>query len=120
MYSREIDGEVRSFGVSGRLWHAVLVMYDRETESFWTQIDGRAIRGEETGRRLEHVPSTFTTFGAWLDAHPDTLAQASLDQIPLGRPGEPADVAEAVTWLLSDASRYTTGTDLLVTGGWML
>ena len=73
MYSRKVDGNERSFGVSGKLWNGVLVMYDRETNSFWTQIDGRSIEGEETGKRLEHVPSVFTSFGSWLDAHPDTL-----------------------------------------------
>ena len=73
MYSRNVDGQTRSFGVSGKLWHGVLVMYDRETESLWTQLDGRAIQGTEHGQRLEHVPSVFTTWEAWLSAHPQTL-----------------------------------------------
>jgi NAD(P)-dependent dehydrogenase (short-subunit alcohol dehydrogenase family) len=38
-------------------------------------------------------------------------------RIPAGRPGEPEDVAEAVSWLLSDAARYTTATVLKVAGG---
>jgi 3-oxoacyl-[acyl-carrier protein] reductase len=54
------------------------------------------------------------------DAHPDTLEVARLEAVPLGRPGEPADIANAVAFLTSDAAAYTTGTDLLVTGGWML
>ncbi len=54
------------------------------------------------------------------DAHPDTLELARLERIPLGRPGEPADVARAVAFLCSEESAYTTGTDLHVTGGWML
>lgn len=37
--------------------------------------------------------------------------------IPLGRPGEPAEVAEAVAWLMSDAAAYVTGTTLRVAGG---
>ena len=73
MYSREVAGRVLSFGVSGKLWHGVLVMYDRESGSLWTQLDGRAIRGDERGRRLDHVASVFTTFGQWLGAHPETL-----------------------------------------------
>ena len=73
MYSRTIDGLEMTFGVSGKLWHGVLVMFDRETESLWTQLDGRAIRGEEMGRKLAHVPSVFTTWEAWVGAHPDTL-----------------------------------------------
>ena len=75
MYSRTA-GEgttVRTFGVSGRLWHGVLVMYDRESESLWTQIDGRAIQGPAQGQHLEHVPSTFTTWSAWREQYPETL-----------------------------------------------
>ncbi len=54
------------------------------------------------------------------DAHPDTLDRARLEKIPMGRPGAPADIARAVDFLTSSAAAYTTGTDLLVTGGWML
>ncbi|WP_416986471.1 SDR family oxidoreductase [Streptomyces sp. T028] len=37
--------------------------------------------------------------------------------LPLGRIGEPEDVAQAVLWLCSDAAQWITGTDLLVDGG---
>lgn len=53
-------------------------------------------------------------------AHADTLDPERLAAIPLGRAGRPGDVAEAVAWLTSQAASYTTGTDLLVSGGWML
>ncbi len=72
MYSRHIDGADRNFGVSGKLWNGVLVLYDDETDSLWTQIDGRAIHGDATGTRLEHVDSVFTTWSQWLSLHPDT------------------------------------------------
>ena len=44
---------------------------------------------------------------------PDRVASV----IPLGRPGEPAEIAEAVAWLLSDAASFTTGAVLRVAGG---
>jgi NAD(P)-dependent dehydrogenase (short-subunit alcohol dehydrogenase family) len=53
-------------------------------------------------------------------AHPDTLDQDLLGRIPLGRPGTPEDVARAVAFLCSDEASYTTGTELLVSGGWLL
>ena len=76
MYLRELEGEARTFGVSGKLWHGVLVMFDRESDTLWTQLDGRAIQGADRGSRLAHWPSTFTTWEAWVDAHPDTLVLA--------------------------------------------
>jgi NAD(P)-dependent dehydrogenase (short-subunit alcohol dehydrogenase family) len=53
-------------------------------------------------------------------AHADTLDPGSLARIPLGRAGTPEDVARAVGFLCSDDAGYTTGTELLVSGGWML
>ena len=54
------------------------------------------------------------------DAHADTLDHERLEKIPLGRPGRPDDIARAVAFLCSEEAAHTTGTDLLVTGGWML
>jgi len=54
------------------------------------------------------------------DAHPDTLDADRLAAIPAGRPGLPADIAQGVAHLCSPAASYTTGTDLLVTGGYLL
>ena len=53
-------------------------------------------------------------------AHTDTLDEDRLGKIPLGRPGTPLDIARAVAFLCSDDASYTTGTELLVSGGWML
>lgn len=43
-----------------------------------------------------------------------------LRKIPLGRAGEPEDIAKSVAFLLSDLSSYTTGTDLVVDGAFLL
>lgn len=48
---------------------------------------------------------------------PDTVEQQMIAQVPLRRVGSVQEVAQVVTWLLSDASSYVTGENILVTGG---
>lgn len=66
-----VNGERVEFGTSGKLWNSNLVMYDRKTDSLWSQVLGEAIVGEMTGTRLEYLPSDITTFGAWAKVNPD-------------------------------------------------
>lgn len=74
VYARELeDGRVLDLGVSGALYRDALVLYDRETGSYWSQVTGRAIRGPLTGKRLQEVPSIVTSWAEWKKAHPDTL-----------------------------------------------
>ena len=74
MYSRIINGEEHTFGVSGKLIRNVLVMYDRQTDSLWSQLLGEAVSGELTGTRLEYLPAVMTTWEEWRILHPETLA----------------------------------------------
>ena len=69
---RLVDGEPTVFGVSGKLWRNDLVLYDRATESLWSQLLATAIRGPKTGTRLRLLPSTLTSWGEWRTAHPET------------------------------------------------
>ena len=50
---------------------------------------------------------------------PDVLARAEA-QIPVRRAGRPADIAQMVAFLCSDAASYCTGSTFFVDGGWML
>lgn len=74
MYAREIDGREFTFGVSGKLIRNVLVMYDRETESLWSQLLGESVSGEMLGTSLEFLPTWHTTWAEWKEMHPETLA----------------------------------------------
>jgi len=65
-----VNGERVEFGTSGKLWNSNLVMYDRKTDSLWSQILGEAIVGEMTGTRLEVLPSDQVRFGDWRKLHP--------------------------------------------------
>jgi len=74
VYSRIVDGEEYTFGVSGKLIMNVLVMYDRQTDSLWSQLLGEAVEGPLQGKKLEFLPSWQTTWGDWKARYPDTLA----------------------------------------------
>lgn len=65
-----VQGERVEFGTSGKLWNSNLVMYDRKTDSLWSQILGEAIVGEMTGTKLAVLPSDQVTFGHWQKLHP--------------------------------------------------
>jgi hypothetical protein len=69
---RVVAGDPTIFGVSGRLWRKNLVLYDAATESLWSQIYATAIRGPQTGSRLDTVRSTLSSWGEWRRTHPDT------------------------------------------------
>ena len=49
-----------------------MLYYDRETETFWEQMTGKAVVGPQTGKRLEWIPSVVTTWKKWREAHPAT------------------------------------------------
>ncbi len=74
MYARDINGQELTFGVSGKLIRNVLVMYDRQTESLWSQLLGEAVAGELLGDKLDYLPSWHTTWKQWKELHPDTVA----------------------------------------------
>jgi hypothetical protein len=74
VYSRIIEGEEYTFGVSGKLIMNVLVMYDRQTDTLWSQLLGEAVDGPLKGTKLEFVPSWQTTWADWKAQHPDTVA----------------------------------------------
>lgn len=57
MYSRELDGETYTFGVSGKLLRDALLMYDHQTRTLWSHITGEAVAGELKGKRLKMLAS---------------------------------------------------------------
>jgi len=71
-YERVIDGVEVEFGTSGKLYNSNLVMYDRKTDTYWTQIDGLAIIGELTGRELKAISIDTVVWRDWKAQHPDS------------------------------------------------
>ena len=62
-----------SFGVSGLLSNSDVILFDRETETLWSQLLARAIAGPLRGTRLQALVVTPTTLDNWLQAHPNSL-----------------------------------------------
>ena len=73
VFDRTINGQEVEFGTSGKLYNSNLVMYDRLTESYWSQALGTAIVGELAGYELEKIPFDVITWKDWKTLHPDTL-----------------------------------------------
>ena len=76
VFDRRVDGRTLSFGVSGKLRHSDMVMYDRETESWWQQAIGEGIVGEMTGRRLRPLPSWMESWDEFRVRNPEGLVMA--------------------------------------------
>ena len=69
-----IQGRQYEFSVSGALYKRNLLLYDRQTESLWSQLLSEAVSGPLAGTRLSVLPAENTTWGAWKTTHPRTLA----------------------------------------------
>ncbi len=69
-FDRRAAGRVLDFGTTGNLRHSDLVMWDRQTESWWQQITGEAIVGALTGTRLAMLPATIISWEEFRRAYP--------------------------------------------------
>jgi len=70
-FKRTFDGQVLDFGTTGRLRYSNLIMYDRQTETWWQQATGDAIAGEHTGAQLEFYPASMISWGDFKMLYPD-------------------------------------------------
>ena len=62
-----------TFGVSGMLYHDALVMYDRETSTLWSQVDGHAIKGPLAGHVLQPLAAVHATWEEWTELYPGSV-----------------------------------------------
>lgn len=70
-FDRRLDGRLLDFGTTGRLRHSDLVMYDRQTESWWQQATGEGIVGRYAGAQLRFVSSPLISWATFKDVYPD-------------------------------------------------
>lgn len=73
VFERVIQGEAVEFGTTGKLYQSNLLMYDRLTDTYWSQVLGTAVKGPLSGDRLERVPFDIVSWGDWKVLHPETV-----------------------------------------------
>ncbi|MFO7856522.1 MAG: DUF3179 domain-containing protein [Paracoccaceae bacterium] len=78
-FDRRRGGRELSFGTTGKLRRSGVVMYDRETESWWQQFEGEAIVGEMTGERLPVLSGWMRSWAAWRATAPGALVMRAPD-----------------------------------------
>ncbi len=78
-FDRRVAGRVLTFGVSGKLRNSDMVMYDRETESWWQQAVGEGIVGEMTGVELVQLPTWMEGWGEFRARNPQGLVMDEPD-----------------------------------------
>ncbi len=89
VFDRRVAGRELTFGTTGNLRRSNLVMWDRQTESWWQQLGGKAIVGELTGRRLRALPAQTLSWAQFKRRYPrgdvlsrDTGAERDYDRNP--------------------------------------
>ena len=70
-FERRLDGQRLDFGVSGFLRNSDLIMFDRQTESWWQQVSGEAIAGSFAGRTLTPIPMAVISYRDFVASFPD-------------------------------------------------
>src|SRR5918996_759321 len=71
VFDRRVRGRTLTFGTTGNLRNSDLVMWDRQTESWWQQLTAEAVVGELTGTRLAVLPSQVVSWADFQRLHPD-------------------------------------------------
>ncbi len=73
VFEREVDGQILDFGTTGRLRFSNLIMYDRQTETWWQQAEGKGIVGTLTGKQLTFMPAAIVSWDEFKNANPAGL-----------------------------------------------
>lgn len=72
-YLSASNGQILSFGVSGLLYNSDVLLYDRQTQSLWSQILSQSINGPLKGQRLQPIALSHTSWADWKKRYPKTL-----------------------------------------------
>jgi hypothetical protein len=72
VFNRTVDGKTVEFGTSGKLYNSNLVMYDRTSQTLWSQALGQGIVGKYAGLKLDRIPFDVAFWKEWKQLYPDT------------------------------------------------
>jgi len=71
VFNRKIKGEETTFGVSGLLYQSDVLLYDRATESLWSQLATKSVAGPRVDELLDWIPCEFMTWSSWKSRYED-------------------------------------------------
>ena len=108
VYARTLEGKPYDFGMKG-VERGTLLMYDKQTNSRWSQLFGEAIEGEMKGKALEKLPSTMTTWKQWRQLHPDTTVYVKRSE-----PYEPDFTSDYFARITQSEEGPVRGEDLII------
>ena len=72
-FEARVAGQEMIFGISGLLYNSDVLLYDRVTDSLWSQLLERAVTGPLKGTPLKTVPLVHTSWADWRSRHPGTV-----------------------------------------------
>jgi hypothetical protein len=101
-FDARVGARESSFGVSGLLYNSDVLLYDRATESLWSQILSKAVTGPMKGTALTPLPLTHTSFAAWRARHPATEVLSTDTGFERDYARDPYDGYERVQRLMFD------------------
>lgn len=72
-YKAELNGQAQSFAVSAIVYNNNTLLFDRQSQSLWSQAIGQSVAGKTSGAAMEQIPAAWTTWDNWKALHPNTL-----------------------------------------------
>ncbi|MGR3811618.1 DUF3179 domain-containing protein [Jiulongibacter sp. NS-SX5] len=82
VYPRELNGQTTTYGVSGLLFNSNLILYDRASESLWSQMLLSSINGEFKDQEIPFYQTIETTWATWKSWYPESLVLDPPNQMP--------------------------------------
>ena len=123
VFDRKFGDEVKTFGVSGLLYNSDVLMYDRESESLWSQLALESVAGPMVGTPLNWRASAMMKWKAWKERYPDgevlstdTGFRRDYNSNPYAEYAQSANTMFPVPTLRGDLPKKTWVMGLLVDG----